>query len=207
MQAAVIGFTDPSAHPLLVYSIATPWIEILNSLERDPLFLEKITPRQLEELVAEAYRRQGYKDVILTPYSNDRGRDVIVSATVPGIGMIKIVDQVKRYTAHRKVTADDVRALYGVMFLDPSVSKGIVTTTSDFAPGIQDEFKRGHAKQIGVEKWARVERVAKGTVFEREEMTSMGDREALELPRHLSVPNPTPALLLFSRNHESAKNS
>ena len=94
----------------------------------------------MEELIAEAYERDGYKDVILTPHSADKGRDVIVSATLPGIGTIKIVDQVKRYAARRKVTADDVRALYGVVSLDQSVSKGIVTTTSDFAPGIQAEL-------------------------------------------------------------------
>ena len=140
MQMAVIGFTDLSAHPLLVYSIATPWIEILKELERDPQFLHTIHPRKLEELIADAYRQQGYTDVILTPYSNDRGRDVIVSATLPGIGTIRIVDQVKRYSPHRKVTANDVRALAGVLLRDRDVSKGIVTTTSDFAPGIQNEF-------------------------------------------------------------------
>jgi restriction system protein len=140
MQTAVLGFADPSEQLLLVHSIAIPWIEILKELERDPLFLQKIDPRKLEELVADAYRQEGYKDVILTPYSNDKGRDVIVSATLPGIGTIKIVDQVKRYAAHRRVTANDVRALFGVVSLDQSVSKGIVTTTSDFAPGIQTEF-------------------------------------------------------------------
>jgi restriction system protein len=51
-----------------------------------------------------------------------------------------MVDQVKRYAARRKVTAYDVRALFGVVSLDQSVSKGIVTTTSDFAPGVQAEF-------------------------------------------------------------------
>jgi restriction system protein len=53
---------------------------------------------------------------------------------------IRIVDQVKRYAPHRKVIANDVRALAGVLLRDRDVSKGIVTTTSDFAPGIQKEF-------------------------------------------------------------------
>jgi restriction system protein len=94
----------------------------------------------LEELIAEAYEREGYKDVILTPHSADKGRDVIVSATLPGIGTIKIVDQVKRYKQGNKVTADEVRALVGVLTRDQDVSKGIVTTTSEFAPGIAKEY-------------------------------------------------------------------
>lgn len=92
-------------------------------------------------MIADAYREQGFSDVILTPYSRDKGRDVIVSATLPGIGTIKIVDQIKRYSPHRKVKADDVRALVGVLTRDQDVSKGIVTTTSDFAPGIQKELE------------------------------------------------------------------
>lgn len=140
IQATLVGFTGPKAHQYLIRSVATPWIEILKALDRDPLFLHKIDPRQLEEVIAEAYRQQGYSDVILTPYSGDKGRDVIVSATLPGIGTIKIIDQVKRYSPHSRVTANDVRALVGVLSRDQDVSKGIVTTTSDFAPGIQKEF-------------------------------------------------------------------
>jgi restriction system protein len=140
IQVAVVGFTALGEYQHLVRGITTPWVEILKGLEQDPDFLHKIHPRKLEELVADAYKEQGYKDVILTPYSGDKGRDVIVSATLPGIGTIKIVDQVKRYDPRRKVTANDVRALAGVVSLDQAVSKGIVTTTSDFAPGIQTEF-------------------------------------------------------------------
>lgn len=140
IQAAVIGFNDPSTHQLLVRSVTIPWIEIIKALEKDPSFLDTLKPRRLEELVAEAYTQLGYKDVVLTPHSNDKGRDVIVTATLPGIGTIRIVDQVKRYAPHRKVTANDVRALAGVLLRDRDVSKGIVTTTSAFAPGIQNEF-------------------------------------------------------------------
>jgi restriction system protein len=37
------------------------------------------------------------------------------------------------------VSANDVRALLGVLTADASVSKGIITTTSEFAPGIRKE--------------------------------------------------------------------
>src|SRR5215475_10395170 len=39
------------------------------------------------------------------------------------------------------VTADEVRAMYGVLTLHQNVSKAVVTTSSRFAPGVYDEFK------------------------------------------------------------------
>jgi restriction system protein len=141
IQSAIIGFDHSQAGDYMVRTVAIPWIEIITGLQKDPHFLNSISPRRLEELVAEAYVREGYTDVELTPYSGDLGRDVIVSATVPGIGTIKIVDQVKRYAPRYRVKANDVRALLGVLLRDQNVSKGIVTTTADFAPRIHDEIK------------------------------------------------------------------
>ena len=37
------------------------------------------------------------------------------------------------------MTAEEVRAMVGVLTLEPNVSKGLVTTTSDFAPGIHQD--------------------------------------------------------------------
>jgi restriction system protein len=48
---------------------------------------------------------------------------------------------VKLYSPHRVVEAADVRELTGVLALDQCASKGIITTTSRFAPGVHDEFK------------------------------------------------------------------
>src|SRR6266446_3923140 len=78
--------------------------------------------------------RVGYDEVILTPRSGDRGRDVI--AIKRGVGCIRIIDSVKAYKPSHLVRHDDVRALAGVLHGDLKASKGIVTTTSDFAPGI-----------------------------------------------------------------------
>jgi restriction system protein len=84
-------------------------------------------------MVAGAYRAAKFDEVILTPRSADLGRDVI--AVKHGLGTIRVIDQVKAYKPGHLVTANDVRALMGV--LDPDgASKGFVTTTSDFAPGI-----------------------------------------------------------------------
>jgi restriction system protein len=76
--------------------------------------------------------------VILTPRSNDRGRDVI--ATWKGIGSVRLFEQVKAYGPTQRVNADDVRAMLGVLEIGGNVSKGIVTTTSEFAPGIEQDL-------------------------------------------------------------------
>jgi restriction system protein len=71
------------------------------------------------------------------PSGPNRGRDVI--ATKPGVGSIRIVDQIKAYESRHVVTADEVRAMVGVLTVEGNVSKGLVTTTSRFAPGIEKD--------------------------------------------------------------------
>ncbi len=66
---------------------------------------------------------------------------MIVSAKLPGLGTIRFVDQVKAYSPGNVVTANDVRALAGVLARDTRITKGIVTTTSTFAPGVNKEFE------------------------------------------------------------------
>jgi restriction system protein len=85
-------------------------------------------------MIAAAYKAYGCDEVILTPRSGDRGRDVI--ATVKGRFEIRIIDSVKALGPGQRVGHDDVRALLGVMSGDPKTNKGIVTTTAEFAPGI-----------------------------------------------------------------------
>ena len=80
---------------------------------------------------------EGITTVVLTPRSGDRGRDVI--ATLPGIGSIRYFDQVKAYAPGNLVKAEEVQAMLGVLSSQGNVSKGIVTTTSNFAPGIFED--------------------------------------------------------------------
>jgi restriction system protein len=49
-----------------------------------------------------------------------------------------VIDQVKAYKPGHLVTADDVRALVGVLHGD-GASKGFLTTTSDFAPRLRTD--------------------------------------------------------------------
>jgi restriction system protein len=113
-----------------------PWFEIIRALEKDWELAFRMSSRQWEEMIAGAYERGGADEVILTPRSGDLGRDVI--ATFRGVGTIRVVDQVKAYKPTHLVTADDVRALLGVLEADDA-SKGFLTTTSDFAPRLRED--------------------------------------------------------------------
>jgi restriction system protein len=136
IQALIIP-GNKTAEGILIESVAIPWFEVIKLLEKDPAALDKLDWRKFEELVAGAYEREGFDEVILTPRSGDLGRDVI--ATKHGVGSIRIFDQVKKYAPGHLVKADEVRAMLGVITGAANVSKGIVTTTSSFAPGIEDD--------------------------------------------------------------------
>ncbi len=126
---------DRTKEGTLIKSIAIPWLKIVEVIANDPVAIYQISWRKWEEIIAGAYSASGY-EVVLTPPSNDQGRDVI--ATKRGIGCIRILDQVKAYNPHHLVTADEVRSMIGVITGYPNVSKGIITTTSMFAPGVEE---------------------------------------------------------------------
>jgi len=128
---AVLSFGDSTNEGKLIEAVTIPWFDIIELLIKDPEAAFKISPRQWEEIIAGAYKQAGFDEVILTPRSGDYGRDVI--AIKKGLGEVRVIDQVKAYKRDHLVTADDVRALVGVLHGD-GASKGFLTTTSDFAP-------------------------------------------------------------------------
>jgi restriction system protein len=140
IPAAIVVAGDKVAEGQLIQAVALPWFEIIRELERDPAFLHQLDWRKVEELIAGAYQREGWPEVILTPRSGDRGRDII--ARRPGLGAVCFYDQVKAYGPEQKVTAAEVREMFGVLNRDHNVSKALLTTTATFAPGVADEWKQ-----------------------------------------------------------------
>jgi restriction system protein len=120
----------------LIEAVALPWFTIVALLEQDWNTAYEIPPEKWEEIIAGAYRAAGFDEVTLTPRSGDLGRDVI--AIKKGIGTVRVIDQVKAYRKGHLVTADDIRALVGVIHCDHA-SKGFLTTTSDFAPKLRSD--------------------------------------------------------------------
>ena len=121
----------------LVSSTSIIWTEIVNRLAADWSLAQQLTPRQWEEMVAGAFKNAGYDKVTLTPPSGDYGRDVIAEKN--GVGCVKILGSVKAYAPGKLVPYDAIRALVGVINTDHSVSKGIITTTSDFPPNVEQD--------------------------------------------------------------------
>jgi restriction system protein len=133
---ALLTLEDAGEEGQLVKAVAVPWFEIARMVQRDPEGIYEIGWRAWEEIIAGAYSRAGY-EVILTARSGDLGRDVI--AIKRGAGSIRIFDQVKAYKRGHVVTAEEVRAMLGVITGAQNVSKGVITTTSTFAPLLQDD--------------------------------------------------------------------
>jgi restriction system protein len=134
---ALLEFAGPTSEGELVRGVAVPWFEIAKMIQQDPQAMYGIDPRAWEEIIAGAYTRAGFDEVVLTPRSGDFGRDVV--ATKRGIGSIRIFDQVKAYSPGRVVTAEEVRAMLGVITGAQNVSKGVITTTSTFAPRLMED--------------------------------------------------------------------
>lgn len=144
LQAEIIARGEKTNEGTLVKAASLPWLEIAKNVSKNPDFLFQFAanPRKFEEFIAGCYERAGF-EVVLTPQRGDLGRDVI--ATRRGFGSIRFLEQTKAYSPGHLVTHDDVRAMLGVLSIDPLASKGLITTTSDFQPGIwkdQSEFSR-----------------------------------------------------------------
>jgi restriction system protein len=126
-----------TAEGQLVRAVAEPWLHILRALQTRWETAYQIAPHDWERIVAAAFDQAGFEEVTLTPRSGDHGRDVI--AVRRGVGTVRILGSVKAYAPGHRVTHDDVRALAGVLSGDPQATKGILATTSDFAPTVRTD--------------------------------------------------------------------
>jgi restriction system protein len=133
LQTDVVTLGDKTEDGELVKSVRQSWIEIVKQVKRRREFLFEFprVPRAFEMFLAATYRMDGCDEVILTPRSADRGRDVIASKTGR-----RILEQAKAYRATRLVSHNEVREMIGVIALDDKPSTGAITTTSGFAPTI-----------------------------------------------------------------------
>ncbi|MCB8761312.1 restriction endonuclease [Planktothrix agardhii] len=131
---AILTYLEPVPDGHLIATLYHPWRAIVDELSRDWNLAYQIPPHRWEEVIAGAFEQAGYDEVILTPKSGDFGRDII--ATRKGVGSVRILGSVKAYAPSNPVKHDDVRALAGVLYGDQKASKGILMTTSTFAPKI-----------------------------------------------------------------------
>jgi restriction system protein len=137
MFGALVEKGDATEEGHIILALTPAYRLFLDELARDPNAFYLLRSWQLEELVAGQYEREGCR-VVLTKRTRDGGRDVI--ATRDDFGTIRIVDQVKLYKPQHVVGIDEVRELWGVLNLNErGASKGIITTTSRFALGVEKD--------------------------------------------------------------------
>jgi len=125
--------------------------ELIKYLKKHPEALEKIKPRQFEELIAEILASYGW-DVQLTPPIKDGGYDIFaISKDIEAGVSSSWIIECKKYQKQNKVGVDIVRALYGVKS-NLKVANALIATTSYFTKGAKDfkesrydiEFKDYH---------------------------------------------------------------
>ena len=61
------------------------------------LILENINGFEFEELVADIFRKKGFKNVVVTPRTNDGGKDIIMDEVSPSGEIIKAVVECKHH--------------------------------------------------------------------------------------------------------------
>ena len=104
--------------------------ELIRYLASHPNMMHELTPRRLEEVVAEIFDALGF-EVILTPRTRDGGCDVR-AVRKSSLGTLLYLIECKRYAPDRPIGVELVRGLYGTVMAERA-SHGILATTSYFS--------------------------------------------------------------------------
>lgn len=109
-------------------------VTILDNIFKNPEAMHALEAREFEEFIATLIDKIGFEDVILTPRSGDKGRDVLATKKVHGISIL-FAFECKRYAPNRPIGPDVARALLGVITHGQTqVTKGVLVTSSYFSP-------------------------------------------------------------------------
>ena len=149
-RALVLGTPERAAFDLRIVEFND---ELIAHLAEHPQRLYELSPRRFEELVAELYARAGF-EVELTPASGDGGVDVYAIRR-DDLGSTLTVVQAKRYKPELKVSAAQVRELFGTVSLQDA-SAGVLITTSSFEPGAE-KVAAEHRWRLELRDYARLQ--------------------------------------------------
>lgn len=104
--------------------------------------LGSLRPRALEEVTARLYESMGYT-AELTPYTKDRGRDLIARREEPRRRELVVVE----CKTGKAIGVNVVRQLRGVMEREQA-NKGVLVTTSKFTKGAVEEARTAKLELI-----------------------------------------------------------
>ncbi|NNT92280.1 restriction endonuclease [Pseudomonas nitrititolerans] len=116
---------------LLTEDTGDVYEELYSHFGRHPEDLHKLHWREFEILLYRIFQNHGYK-ALLGPGTADGGVDIRIWQENP-LGDILTVVQAKRFSAHRKIEAVPVQALYGVSKAE-GAAKALFVTTSCYTP-------------------------------------------------------------------------
>jgi restriction system protein len=126
---------DTTKEGTLVKGVSALWFQIMRMIQADPDSIHHIDCWKWEELLAGAYKQDGWETVVLTPKRGDHGIDVIAERKGWGQLRFLLLDQMKAYKPGHLIGPDEIREMKGVLLDHPEASKGLITTTADFTPG------------------------------------------------------------------------
>lgn len=112
---------------------------LLSKIKENEQLIEKLTPREFEELVCEILDKNGLS-VCLTKQTCDGGKDIIVCENKL-IGNFLTYVECKKYRRDRPVSVSIVRELYGTVMAD-NVTAGLLVTTSYFSEDAEEFTKK-----------------------------------------------------------------
>jgi hypothetical protein len=108
-------------------------IKLFDQILNDPNLMRGMDPREFENLIAELMYKSGFENIIVTPRSNDKGRDILATKTVCDIP-IMFAFECKRYSPENKIKPEIMRALLGtISHHQTRANKGVLVTTSSFS--------------------------------------------------------------------------
>ncbi len=115
--------------------------------------LDTLNGYDFEDLVARIMKKVGYKDIILTPKSNDKGKDIIMNFEDKNKSYPVVVECKHQNFVGRPV----VQKLQGAMLHEKKrrgFIKGMVVTSGKFSPTVNeyvDEINEDHSSSMKIE--------------------------------------------------------
>jgi len=137
--------------------IAKPEIIVANNtlmeqLQKSPHNLFSISPRQLEEVVAELLSDQGF-EVELTQQTHDDGVDIFAFKKLP-VGKVLFVVDTKRYQKTNIIGVEMVRQLHGTV-IHHNATSGMLVTTSGYSRDSR-KYEKDHEFQLFLKEYADI---------------------------------------------------
>lgn len=131
-----------STAPAIIQGVTVCNAELMRFVQKHPEVLDQVHPGVFEEIVAKIFQNEGFETEQISSWNQaDGGVDLIAIRKLDSQYPIRCAIQCKRVSHHRRVSAEPIRSLAGV--LDRfQAHVGVVATTTYFTRPARDEVGR-----------------------------------------------------------------